>query len=118
MLRQGGPGEGDRLLTWALPGPRRAIRRSAAWARKTLGALHARAGAAGVPFASLWALADLDGDGRLSRPEFCLFMAGLKAARAGRSLPPHAVSLTQARPAHCNLGPSFSTHWRAGTHVE
>ncbi len=62
-------------------------------------ALHARArlGGDAAAFDYLWRLADLDGDGRLNRLEFCLFMAALKAAKRGGAALPCHLSLTQAR---------------------
>lgn len=54
-----------------------------------------------APFGAVWAIADWDGSGCLSEPQFLLFMFLLKCLKKGRPLPPSlspAEVLLCARP--------------------
>lgn len=50
-----------------------------------------------APFSAVWALADWDATGRLSEPQFVLFMFLLKQLKKGRQLPPR-LGLNQVQP--------------------
>lgn len=52
-----------------------------------------------APFSAVWALADWDASGRLSEPQFALFMFLLKQLKKGRQLPPR-LGLNQVQSRH------------------